>query len=166
MVVAIVLTFFNQYCGWFTLMIYSTVIFQESGTQIDPQISTIVLGTVQVVGNFSSTSFVEMLGRKPLLIISLSGCTVGLTAISTYLYLDSLDFDLVAVQWIPVVSLCSVIFSSAVGIAPLMMLCILERLPTEVRPKALTYTDFDNDDDKLYSFHRHEASAWPFQLSD
>lgn len=131
-IVAIVLTFLNQYCGWFTLMIYSVVIFQESGTHIDPHISTIILGAVQVFGNLSSTSLVETLGRKSLLIVSMAGSTIGLSAMATYMYLISLGFDLVVVQWIPVASLCFVIFSSSVGICPLLMLCIVERLPSEV----------------------------------
>lgn len=131
-IVAIILTFLNQYCGWFTLMIYSVVIFQESGTNIDPHISTIILGAVQVTGNLSSTSLVETLGRKALLIISMAGCTIGLTAMATYMYLVSLGIELEAFQWVPVASLCFVIFSSSVGICPLLMLCIVERLPTEV----------------------------------
>lgn len=113
-------------------MIYSVVIFQESGTHIDPHISTIILGAVQVIGNLSSTSLVETLGRKLLLTVSMAGCTFGLSAMATYAYLVSLGFDLVVVQWIPVVSLCFVIFSSSVGIAPLLMLCIVEILPSEV----------------------------------
>lgn len=123
-------------------MIYSVVIFQESGTHIDPHISTIILGAVQVIGNLSSTSLVDSLGRKALLIISLVGCTMGLSAMSTYLYLDTLDFDLTIVQWIPVASLCFVIFSSSVGIVPLMMLCIVERLPAEVKFNAFTTNYF------------------------
>lgn len=113
-------------------MIYSVVIFQESGTHIDPHISTILLGAVQVIGNLSSTSLVETLGRKLLLVVSMAGCTIGLSAMATYMYLVSLGFDLAVVQWIPVASLCFVIFSSSVGICPLLMLCIVERLPSEV----------------------------------
>lgn len=139
-IVAIILSFLNQYCGWFTLMIYSVVIFQDSGTHIDPHISTIILGAVQVAGNLSSTSLVETLGRKLLLIISMAGCTIGLSAMASYMYLVSLDYDLAAVQWIPVASLCFVIFSSSVGITPLLILCIVERLPSEVKIHRLSYS--------------------------
>lgn len=114
-------------------MIYSVVIFQESGTHIDPHVSTIILGAVQVIGNLSSTTLVETLGRKMLLIISMVGSTIGLSAMASYMYLVSVGYDLTVVQWIPVASLCFVIFSCSVGIAPLLMLCILERLPTEAR---------------------------------
>lgn len=134
--VAIVLTFLNQYCGWFTLMIYSVVIFQESGTHIDPHISSIIMGAMLVVGNLSSTSLVETLGRKCLLTMSMAGSTVGLSAMASYMYLDSLGFELAVVQWIPVASLCFVIFASSVGIVPLLILCIVEKVPTEVNNTA------------------------------
>lgn len=130
---AITLTFINQYCGYFTLIIYSVVIFQESGTTIDAHNSTIMLGIVQILGNLSSTSLVERLGRKALLILSLAGSAIGLIIISIYLYLDTLAFDLSAFQWTPLVSLCFVVFSSSIGIIPLLMLCIVESVPAEAR---------------------------------
>lgn len=109
------------------------MIFQQSGTHIDPHVSTIIMGVLQVLGILGSTTLVEFIGRKKLLIISLAGSTLGLSAMSTYMYLDSLDsFDLSMLHWVPVVSIGSVILISSVGIVPLVFVCIVEMLPSEV----------------------------------
>lgn len=131
--IGITLTLLNQYCGCFTLIVYSVGIFQESNSKIDPHVSSIILGALQVAGTLSSTSLVETLGRKLLLVTSMAGCTIGLSTMATYMYLSSLGYNLIIFNWIPVVSLGFVVFISSVGIVSLTYLCIVESLPTEVR---------------------------------
>lgn len=138
MLIGIGLTFLNQYCGSFVLSVYSVGIFQESGTRIDPYVSTIILGILQVAGTLSSTSLVDTFGRKPLLTISLAGCALGLSAMTSFIYLHHLGYDLTIVDWIPVVSSGFVIFISFVGIQSLTMLCIVESLPAEVRKRKIS----------------------------
>lgn len=135
--IGVVLSLLNQYCGCITLMLYSVMIFQGANTHIDPYMSTIILGAAQLVGTISSTSLVETLGRKALLLISMAGCTIGLSTMATYMYLSSLGYDLATIDWIPVVSLSFVVFVGSVGIMSLTFLCIVESLPTEVRQKTL-----------------------------
>lgn len=108
-------------------------IFQAANTLIDPYMSSMILYILQIVGTISLTSLVDTLGRKLLMIVSMAGCTFGLSAMSTYMYLSSHGHDLTIVDWIPVVSLGFVIFMSSVGIGSLTMLCIVESLPSEVR---------------------------------
>lgn len=131
--IGVILTMLNQYCGCFTLIVYSVGIFQQANTSFDPYVSSIILGALQVSGTLSSTSLVETLGRKLLLIISMVGCTIGLSAMGTYMYFTSFSYDLAFINWVPVVSLGFVVFMSSVGIIPLTYLCIVESLPTEVR---------------------------------
>lgn len=135
--IGIVLTLLNQSCGSSLLIVYGVMIFQKANTNIDPYMSSIILMSLQVAGTLSSASLVETVGRKSLLIISMAGCTIGLSAMATYMYLSSLSFDLTIVNWIPIVSLGFVVFISSVGIISLTFLCIVESLPKEVR-RAIT----------------------------
>lgn len=132
LLIGIVLSLLNQYCGCNVLIVYSVGIFQGANTYFDPYISTIILGAAQMAGTLSSTTLVETLGRKSLMIISLAGCSMGLSTMATYLYLSSLGYDLAFVDWIPVVSLSFAVFICSVGIMSLTFLCIVETLPTEV----------------------------------
>lgn len=132
--IGIILTMLNNFSGSFILIVYGVMIFQKASTRIDPYISSIILASLQVVGTLASTSLVEVLGRKSLMIISMAGCTIGFSAMAAYMYLSSVGYGLGAVDWIPVVSLGFVVFISSVGIIPLTFLCIIESLPMEVRP--------------------------------
>lgn len=130
--IGVVLTFLTQFTGGFSLIVYSVMIFQQANTQIDPYVSSIILGSLQVVGTLSSTTLVETLGRKWLMIVSMAGCTIGLSSMAAYMYVSSLGYNLANVDWIPVVSLGFVVFISSVGIISLVFLCVIESLPTEV----------------------------------
>lgn len=156
--IGVILTLLNQYCGSFVLTAYSVRIFQQANTNIDPYISSMLLYILQLVGTLSSTSLVDTLGRKLLMVVSMAGCTFGLSAMATYMYLSSLGYDLTIVEWIPVGSLGFVIFISAIGISSLTMLCIVESLPTEVRRHANQILVHIL---KLCYLNRHEALDWP-----
>lgn len=45
---------------------YTATIFKESGSNLTPNMSAIVIGTIQVIGTIISTSLVEKAGRKVL----------------------------------------------------------------------------------------------------
>lgn len=132
------LTFLSQSCGAFVFITYASTIFARSGTNISTEVSSIVLALLQIAGTLMAAQCVETHGRKPLLLVSLIGCTVGLTAMAAYLYSDALGYDVSLGRWIPVASLGFVIFVSSIGIVPLSLICLVEALPTKVRSFGLT----------------------------
>lgn len=132
------LAFLSQSCGVIVFITYASTIFASSGTNFSPEMSSIVLAVVQIVGTYVATLFIETQGRKFLMIVSLSGCTFGLLAMTTYLYCNTLGFDVSMFKWVPVTSLGFVILISAVGIVPVSMLCLVESLPTKMRSFGLT----------------------------
>lgn len=132
LILAVILGIVQQFSGCFTFMTYGVTIFEESGTHVDPQLATILLGVLQCIGNLCTTQLVDSLGRRILLISSISACALGLAVMSIYNYLDLNGFDLSSVHWIPVISLGFVIFVSSVGIMPLTLICVVESLPNEV----------------------------------
>lgn len=132
LLIGVMLAFLNQYSGCYTMTIYSVVIFQQSGTHIDPHLSSIIMAALQVIGTLGTATLVDFIGRKWLLIISTVGCALGLTTMSTYMYLHSLGYDFSVVHWIPVVSIGFVILISSLGIVPLVCVCTIEMLPAKV----------------------------------
>lgn len=54
----------NQFCGCFAMLSYTASIFQESGSNLSPNMSAIVVGVIQLAGAYCSTFLVEKAGRK------------------------------------------------------------------------------------------------------
>lgn len=133
MVIGIVLCVLCQGCGAFTIICYAATIFQGTGAKMDPSISGIILGVVQIFGTYVSTILVDNVGRRPLLIVSAGGSIVGLSTVGVFSYLHSTGQDLSAVDWIPVVSLSFVIFISNTGLVCLPFVMLTELLSAKFR---------------------------------
>lgn len=136
--IGIILAFLSQTCGVIVFITYASTIFANSGTVLSPELSSIILAVVQITGTYLATLFVETQGRKLLMIVSLSGSAIGLLAMATFLYCDSLEFDVSMFNWVPVTSLGVVILISCVGIVPVSMISLVETLPTKMRSFGLT----------------------------
>lgn len=76
--------------------------------------------------------FIDRCGRKMLLIVSGSGCAVGLTVMGIFSYLFECGFDVSQFEWIPVASLSFVIFIASIGLIPIPYVIIAEVLPQKV----------------------------------
>lgn len=125
-----------QLVGSFTFLSYAVLIFKETGSTIDPYLSSITIAVMQIFGSLFSAQFVDSIGRKLLIIISLVGNVVGLSALALYTYLSEAGYDLSAYSWVPIVSLSFEIFITSAGIVSLASICAIEFLPSKVRENA------------------------------
>lgn len=53
MIIGIALVALNQFCGCFAMLNYTASIFKESGSSMSPNMSAIVVGTIQLVGSIA-----------------------------------------------------------------------------------------------------------------
>lgn len=111
------------------------MIFEKTGTKLNPYTSSIILGVALLLGSVLTTYMADSFGRKFLNIFSLVGSSFGLFAVSLYQYLNMNGHDMSAFAWVPVVSLSFVIFISSAGIFSLAFVCSVEYLPPKVRKK-------------------------------
>lgn len=123
---------FSQFTGTFALVSYAAKIFSESGSDLNPHTSAIVMAALQILGTNCTSIFIEKIGRKWLLLISLGGTVMGLSAMGCYSYLSYIKFDVTSMNWLPVVSLSFVLFISSIGLIPLPYVIISEVLPQKV----------------------------------
>lgn len=130
--IGISLAFFSQFTGSFAILSYAVLIFKDSGSTIDPYLSSIIMALLQIMGNLCTTQLVDSLGRKILMIASLVGSAAGLFALALYSYLNQNGYDLSTYFWVPVISLSFVVFISAAGIISLSSVCTIEHLPSKV----------------------------------
>lgn len=121
-----------MFTGTYVINSYSVLIFEETGTSIDPFTASIVLSIIQIFGCLCSTQFSDRLGRKISLSLSLIGSAIGSLSLIFYLEFVDYGFDLSVYAWLPVLSLSFIIFVSSAGINPLLSVCTVENLPTKV----------------------------------
>lgn len=139
MLIAPILMAVAQFSGVSILVCYAATIFGNTGSSIDPNTSTVVLGITQLIGTISATILIDRLGRRILLIVSTTFSAISLCVIATYTLFNEFDYDLEEWNWIPVVSFSMFIFVSAIGINPVPYVIVSEVLPQKVFNRVFTF---------------------------
>ncbi|CAO1413721.1 unnamed protein product [Diamesa hyperborea] len=134
----IVLMALNQFCGCFAMLNFTVSIFKESGSNLSPNLSSILVGLIQIFGSFVPTLLVDKLGRKFLLAFSAFGTSIGLGVLGIYSYMKTLGYDLHELNWIPLVSFSFVIFIANFGVLTLPFLILSEISPPKTRGPVMT----------------------------
>lgn len=125
----------HDFVGTFTMLQYTGQIFADSGSEMPPNESAVIVGAIQLVGTYVATLLIDRCGRKILLSCSCLGTGLAHVALATYIYLStSLGMDLRCVQWIPVVSFSTVLFIASCGALPVPFVILGEIMPDKVGP--------------------------------
>ncbi|KAL2731542.1 facilitated trehalose transporter Tret1-2 [Vespula maculifrons] len=130
---------FQQLTGINVVLFYMQSIFAATGSTMDSNVSTIIVGSVQVAASFVTPLIVDRLGRRLLLITSGIGEIVTLTALGLFFYLKDVQKDEEVVQsisWLPVVSLVIFIATYCIGWGPLPWAVMGEMFAPAVKSKA------------------------------
>lgn len=127
--IGIVLSLFNQLCGCFAMVNYTTKIFADAGSTLPPSQASIIIGLVQLLANCLATILVDRAGRKVLFSLSAVGTGLGLLCLGCHSLFKE---HLVEYNWIPVVAFSLVIFIASIGILPLQFVILIEVLPKNV----------------------------------
>ncbi|BES89088.1 transporter [Nesidiocoris tenuis] len=126
----------QQMSGINAVIYYSTQIFKTADlSEENAQIATIGVGLVNVITTIFSVFLVEMVGRKPLLIIGFAGMTVDLTLLLICLYYVETNTAL-AYTAVVLVYLFIILFAIGAGSIPWIMGS--ELFATAARPLGLS----------------------------
>ena len=96
-------------------MSYASMIFDEAGSSMSPNMSAIIAGSIQVVAVYCSTVLVDRAGRKFLMVSSAFGCALGLALFGAYDFSKHLGVNISGYGWIPLATFSFVIFASNLG---------------------------------------------------
>ena len=135
---AFMLVALQQFCGGFPMLNFTATIFQESGSTLSPNISSIIVGVVQILGAIICTFLVERAGRKMLFLTSALGVAIGLGIMSLYIHQTAHGVDLTSLNWIPLVSFSFVMFIYNLGVNTLPFMYVSEIV--ELKNKRFTMT--------------------------
>jgi SP family arabinose:H+ symporter-like MFS transporter len=129
----VLLAVFSQVTGINSIMYYAPVIFQKTGIGTDSALlQTATIGSVNVLFTLVAITWVDRLGRKPLLIGGTIGMAVSLTALTLAFYMQEFGgFIILAFILLYIAS-----FSASLG--PVTWVVISEIFPNKLRSKAMS----------------------------
>ena len=133
MLIGLALICMHEFCGVFTMLNYTALIFLESGSSISPDWSAIIVGFIQLLGTYAATFLVDRLGRKILLTLSAIGSSLCLAVLGAYSYANSIGLDVKPYSWISIASFSGMMFLASNGLIPLMFVVISEVMPEKVK---------------------------------
>ncbi|XP_046998255.1 facilitated trehalose transporter Tret1-like [Schistocerca americana] len=121
--------------GSATMGLYSTQIFQTTGSSLDASVSAIILCAVQVAFNILGVLLVDRVGRRPLVLFSFGGCAVTVAALGTYFYLMKFGNKgtVDSLFWLPLTALILYYISYDMGGNALLWVLSNELTPASVR---------------------------------
>lgn len=121
--IAFGLMFFQQLSGINAVILYSSDMFKESGVKFDPKIASLLVAAFQVVATFVSSLVVDKLGRRFLLILSMTVMTISCVVIGFYFTFKNQHLVgpsvLNAIGFVPTAALCVFIVVFSLGIGPI-----------------------------------------------
>ncbi|XP_063616758.1 facilitated trehalose transporter Tret1-like [Cydia splendana] len=138
------LMLFQQFSGINAVVFYASDIFKKSGSTIDKNLASIIIGIVNFISTFIATAIIDRLGRKMLLYISSVSMVITLVALGGYFYVLESGADVTSIGWLPLTSLVIYVLGFSVGFGPIPWLMLGEILPSKVRGMAAsTATSFN-----------------------
>ena len=155
LLIAIGLMLVQQLSGINAVIFYTVDIFKLSGSKINENLSTIIVGVVNLLSTFIANVLIDKLGRKILLYASDIMMIVSLFALGTFFYikeeLSNLDDEqnkwnstVDAMSWLPLASLIIYVVAFSLGWGPIPWLFMGEALPAKIRgPAASLVTAFN-----------------------
>ncbi|KAF5302533.1 hypothetical protein FQR65_LT00905 [Abscondita terminalis] len=89
--IVIALKTLQQFSGLIVISAYLQTIMKESETSLSEEMSSVIFAAIQIPCVFVSSFLCDKLGRRPLLIISSSGCALSLAGEGLYFYLQAIE---------------------------------------------------------------------------
>lgn len=92
---------------------------------------------MSVLSTYFSTLFVDRLGRKILLLISIVTMGICTLIIGGFYYANDLDYDVSYIEILPLISLCAYIIIFSIGFGPIPWMLMGEIFPAQIKGKKL-----------------------------
>ncbi len=150
LIVGVGLSIFQQITGINAIIYYANTIFESAGlvsTQSQTAATLYAVGLTNVLATFIAVAYIDRFGRRPLLLMGLTGMFVSLCAVGLgFASQSSADAGAGAsiVGIITIVGLVVFIASFAFSLGPVVWTIISEIYPSRVRGKAVSFATAAN----------------------
>ncbi|OXA60898.1 Facilitated trehalose transporter Tret1 [Folsomia candida] len=131
------LMFFQQFSGINAVIFYTVNIFEMSGSSVDSNLATIIVGLVNIGATIGATLLIDRLGRKVLLIISDVFMFICLMSLGIFFYLKEYrPTTIEGLGFIPLISFMLFVVAFSLGFGPIPWLMMGEIFPGRIRGSA------------------------------
>lgn len=118
-------------------------IFEEAQTGLSGNMTAVIFGSVKITIFFVVSQIIEKLGRKPLLLVSTTLCSISLFFLGFYFLLKERNFDIYqSFTWLPVASVLFFVVAYSIGLGPVPLTTINELFASNVRTTAFSAIAF------------------------
>lgn len=129
-----VIVFVVYFSGNSAIQDYSQTIFSKIENNLQPEEVSVILAGVSLGSVFVANLAVDRLGRKPLLLISVTGCAICNTIVGVYFYLSERNGDDVsAIGWLPIMAIMMFKVSYGVGLLMAKFIMVGEIFPKHLK---------------------------------
>lgn len=143
--ISILLFVLQQLSGIFAVMAYLKQIFSSAHIPLSENASSILISFIQLLAILISTSLIERLGRKFLLLTSSATVTISLLFLGMYFQLQIANFSyLHYISWLPLISLITFILGYGFGLGPVCFIIMSEVFPQDFKGKAASVSLFSS----------------------
>lgn len=143
--VVLILRGAQEFSGDSAITFYTQNIISEAGSSLTADVASIIFFTLELIVTAVASIMVDRIGRRPLLIFSVSGACVSLLTQGIYYYIKiCTNIDVTEFSLIPLIALFIFVicFSSGLKIIPMLMLG--ELFPQDVKAAAVCFVDYYN----------------------
>jgi sugar porter (SP) family MFS transporter len=139
--IGIGISIFQQVTGINIVIYYAPTIFQLAGFESASSaiLASMGIGTINVIMTFIALWLIDLVGRKPLLKVGISGMVISLIVLG---FVFLLKGNLVSI--ISIISLMAYVSFFAIGLGPIAWLIISEIYPMGIRGRAMGIATFAN----------------------
>lgn len=131
--IAFGLMFFQQMNGINAILFYADSIFKKAESNVDSDLSSIIMGLLQVVAVFISSLIVDRLGRRILLMMSAFIMGISLLVLGIYFHLQINGMDVSTIGWLPLVTICLFVSLISIGFGPIPWMMTGELFAPQVK---------------------------------
>lgn len=113
--------------GYNSVTSYLQTILEATQTNIKSEVGSGIIGAINVVASFSTLMTTDRFGRKPILVSTLFGMSVGMVGLGTFFHLTAYETNISGfLNLLPLLSLLVVVFCYSAGLGSLLWLLIAE----------------------------------------
>ncbi|VVC44858.1 Major facilitator superfamily domain,Sugar/inositol transporter,Major facilitator [Cinara cedri] len=126
--------FFQQMTGINVIIFYLKHIFETSGSDFSPEVSTTIVGIIQVVMTFVSMMITDRFGRRSLLVYSMTSMGICLLGLSYYFFTKKYNPRIAdSLDWLPLVAIVLYVSMYSIGCGPIPYILIGEIFSSELK---------------------------------
>ncbi|KAF4524399.1 hypothetical protein B566_EDAN009315 [Ephemera danica] len=120
----------QQLCGLNAITFYTVSLFEATGSNMDPEVSTMIVGAVILIFIIISMSIVDWAGRRVCLLISTIGMAIFVSTLGFYFLFEE---QLVDQGWLPLTTLIGFSMTFAMGAGPVVWIIGAEIFSSDVK---------------------------------